>query len=383
MLKKFLIFILLLLVGASAYIYWGFSNKRTLITPYPYAFSESFDREFAQKHAQEIKEAESTKILIVGDRMGESLTPYIKTLQEEFTGKVKTPPSIYNWSVEKEGLFRSIHKLKTLKRLPPIIIYFGASSELFEQKFNVENKTSILKNFKTFDDERLISLIITFPWLSKILYKSIQYFDLKGFQEYKRNLLPSLKLDEFELSFKIFEYEVKELIALAKDKRSTLILVTTPINLEVEPKEVCAHATMAEITALQQEIAQEIKEGYFKSALPKAQDLANTSFSNAYSYYLLGKAALGLGDLKTAREALLKASVFDCSVWRGNAVYNAIMKKEAAKNLVQVIDFDQYMTSQLSSEGLFFDEIFPQALFYQHMTKELGENLKKTLNVNE
>ncbi len=383
MLKKLLIFTLLGGLALSAYLYWDYSNKRTVITPYTYSFLNSFDEKFKKDHAGEIQQAEQAKILILGDRMGKTLDTYTKNIQEDFGGVFKTPPSIYNWSAENEGLFRTIHKLKMLKKLPPIIIYFGASSELFEKKFRVEDKKSILKNWKTFDDERLISLIITFPWLSKVLYKDVLYFDLADFTEYKNFLAAPQKLEEKELSFKIFEYEMKEMIDYIKEKKSNLVLITTPINLEIEPKEVCAHASTDDVIGLQQEIEAEIKEGAFKSAFPKAKELSEVTYSNARSFYLYGKAALGVGDIKTAREALLKASVFDCSSWRGNAVYNAIMKAQAEKNLVQLVDFDQYMTSNLSNEGLYFDEIVPQNIFYQSMIKELGDILKKILSVNE
>ena len=383
MLKKLLIFILLGVIGLSAYLYWDYSAKRTVITPYTYSFLNSFDEKYRSVHAEEIKQAESAKILIIGDRMGKTLDTYHTLLQEQFGSAFKTPPSIFNWSADNEGLFRTIHKLKMLKKLPPIIIYFGASSELIEKKFRVEDKNRILKNWKTYDDEKLISLIITFPWLSKILYKDVQYFDLAEYTEYKSLLAGPQKLEEKELSFKIFEYEIRDLIEYVKDKKSNLVFITTPINLEVEPKEVCPQSSNDDIIGLQQEIEAELKEGAYKSAFPKARDLSQATFSNARSFYLYGKAAMGVGDIKTAREALLKASVFDCASWRGNAVYNAIIKGMAEKHLVQIIDFDQYMTSNLSKDGLYFDEIVPQNIFYQSMIKELGDILKKVLSVNE
>lgn len=383
MLKKLLILLLLGLVGASAYLYWDYSQKREVITPYPYSFTPSFDKKYVQTHAQEIAEAENAKILIIGDRMAKSLDPYIKSLENAFAESLKTPPKIYNWGVENEGLFRTIHKLKMLKKLPPIVIYFGASSELMEKKFDVRDRRNILKNFQTYDDEKLISLIITFPWLSRALYSDLHYQDLGEFTLYNSMLASSEKLSEKELSFKLFSYEMKEMIDLIKDRKSSLVLITTPINLEAEPKEVCAHSSNEDVIGLQQEIEAEIKEGQFKSAFPKAQELAEATFSNARSFYLVGKSAMGLGDLRTAREALMKASAFDCQNWRGNSVYNAIMKDLAKKNLVTVVDFDQFMSSQLSKEGLFMDEILPQPLFYQGMTEELTTTLKRILSINE
>lgn len=383
MLKKLLIILLLGIVSASAYLYWDYSGKRTLITPYPYAFLNSFNKKYAETHANEIKEAEFAKILIVGDRMGKTLDPYLQNLQDQFGTSFKTPPTIFNWSADNESLFRTIKKLKMLKKLPPIIVYFGASSELTEQRFDVRDKKSIFKNFKTFDDEKLISLIITFPWVSKILYNNVRYQNIGEYKEYKSFLAATQKLEEKEIAFKLFEYEIRELIDMVKDKKSNLVLMTTPVNLEIEPREVCAHATNADVIGMQQEIEAELKEGSFKTALPKTRELALATPSNARSFYLLGKAALGTGDIKLARESLLKASVFDCANWRGDAVYNAIMKTQAKKSQVHIIDFEQYMTSQLSNDGLFFDEIVPQNMFYQNMTKELGDIIKKILSVNQ
>lgn len=383
MLKKLLLLLLLAVISASAYLYWGYSQKRTVITPYPYSFLNSFDEKFKKDHAKEIQEAENAKILIVGDRMGKTLDPYIDNIRSEFSGVLKTAPSVFNWSAENEGLFRTLHKLKMLNKLPPIVIYFGGTSELIEKKFAVEDKNRILKNFHTFDDEKLISLIITFPWLSKILYKNVHYQDLAEFKEYKSVEAANAKLQEKELSFKLFEYEVKEFIDFIKDKKSSLIFITSPLNLEIEPKEVCAHAESEDIIGAQQEIASLLQEGDFKTAYPKALELTEATFSNARSFYLLGKAALGLGDVKAAREALMKASVFDCQTWRGNAVYNSIIKTYAKKNQVNVVDFDMFMSSKLNEEGLFQDEFIPQNIFYQEMIKELGEILKKILSVNE
>ncbi len=383
MLKKLLILVFLGLILASAYLYWDYSQKREVITPYPYTFTPAFDKKYDENHAQELIQAENAKILIVGDRMAKTLDPYTKTLENAFAETLKTPPKIYNWGAENEGLFRTVHKLKKLKTLPPIIIYFGASSELMEKKFDVRDRKNILKNFQTYDDEKLISLIITFPWLSRALYKDIRYHDLGEFTEYKSLLASTEKLSEKDVSFKLFSYEMKEMIDYIKDKKSTLIIITTPINLEAEPKEVCAHSSNEDVIGLQQEIEAEIKDGQYKSAFPKAAELAEATFSNARSFYLLGKSALGAGDIKTAREALMRASAFDCQSWRGNSVYNAIMKDLAKKNLVSVVDFDQFMSSQLSKEGLFFDEIVPQTLFYQGMIEELSANLKRILSINE
>lgn len=383
MIKKILVFLVILLIAGGGLYGYKLQEKRTLITPYPYAFTEKWESEFLKNEEKNIKSAENAKILIVGDRMANSLFPYHQSIRDVFGESLKSPPTIFNWSSKNEPLFRTLYKIKKLKKLPPIIVYFGASSELFEKKFDVKDRSAIIKNFKQYDDEQTISLIITFPILSKYYYKKMHYVDLGAPVEYQNNLPSSLKLEEKEVSFKLFEYETDELISYVKDRKSNLIFITTPINLESEPKETCSHSSTPDLVSLQQEIEAQIKEGNYKAAYPQALELASETYGNAMTYFLLGKAALGQGDLKNAREALLKASVFDCATWRGNAVYNAILRKEAQRHLITIVDFEQTMNGQLSNEGLFLDDIYPQNLFYQNMIKELGDNLKRLLSVSE
>ena len=380
MLQKIFTIIIIGLIGASAYIYWNYSKNRELISPYPYSLTSAFDKKFRAQNAREIALASETKILIVGDQMGLTLNAHIEEIKKQFSTITSTPPEIYNWSKANEPLFRTIYKLKTLKKIPPVVVYFGASSELKEKKFEVYDKKNILRNFKTFDDEKIISLIITFPWLSKIFYRNLDYQDLNEQVVYESMLSSDEKLLEKEVSFKLFEYEVKELIDLIKDKKSSLVIITTPLNLTIEPKEVCIHSSSDDIALVQQEIDTDIKQGAFKIAYPKALELASITQSNALSYYLLGMSALGLGDIKSARESLNKATAFDCANWRGNAVYNAILKKYAHEKMAQVIDFDQFMSSQLLKDGLFIDEFIPQNIFYQFMVDELSGALKKILS---
>ena len=364
---------------AGGYAYYEFNGRKTLIIPYPYSFNENAKNALRS----ELKEAQSANILIIGDRMGERLSNYTPEMIKRLSINFKNPPTIYNWSKPHEGLHRTLFKLKSLSKVPRIVIYHGASSELYEKTFSVNDKKAILKNFSLYDNDKIISLIITFPFLSKFIYKKTDYFELGAIKEYQSHVSSAQKFDEKEISFKLFDYEMREMNDFLKTKKSHLILITTPINLEIRPKEVCSHSTSNDIIELQQIIDNSIKEGNYKDAFTKAQSLTNETYGNALSSFLLGKSALGLGDLKLARESLQKAAIFDCTVWRGNAVYNSIMKSLALNHQLQLIDFDQLMASSLSKEGLFQDELFPQTLFYQTMFQDLEDILKKLLSIGE
>jgi tetratricopeptide (TPR) repeat protein len=251
---------------------------------------------------------------------------------------------------------------------------------LYERTFAIEDKTAIFKNFERFDNEKIISLIITFPWLSRIFYTKMKYFDLGNSQEYINRYNSNQRIDEAEISFKIFQYQFSELIEYVKEQKSSLVIITTPLNLETRPKEICSHATTNQVIEVQQEIDNLIKEGNFKEAYPKALELADATPGNALSFYLLGQSALRLGKTVEAKQALLKSTVFDCNHWRGNAIYNAIMRSLGAKNLNTIVDFDQYMAASINKDGLFIDDLYPQTIFYQTVAHDLVEAIKLILS---
>jgi hypothetical protein len=364
MLKKILFILLIVVIsGAGGYFYF-LSGKRLLIKPYPYLVMDYKIDDQAL--------AEKASVLIIGDRMGKVLDKEIPALE------LSTKLPIYNWAKNNEGLHRTLYKLKKLKKFPPIIIYHGASEELFEKKFHLSDKEKIGKNFATYDDDKIISLIITFPILSQIFYSKLHYIDLKSQKENKEITSPAEKLNQKELSFLLYQQEIRDLIELARQNKSKLIFITTPINYHIAPKETCAHAITPTIGITQNEIEKLIAEGKFKEAYAIATKLSEITLANAQSFYLLGKSATGAGEQQKARIAFQKASVFDCLNWRGSAVYNSILISEGRKNQVHVIDFDLEINSTETSESAastFFDEIFPQNIFYQSLAKELGETI--------
>lgn len=315
--------------------------------------------------------------------MAKNLTPYVEEVANDLSKKLKEAPQVFNWSTNLEPIHRTLLKIKSLKKLPPIIIYQGGSTEFSEKTFTISDKNSILKNFNAFDNEKIISLIITFPWLSKIFYKSIQYYELNAFKEnLERKSGPEI-LDESEITYRLYTYQLRELVEHIKEHRSNIILVTTPLNLEVRPREVCSHSTSNSVVEVQQEIESLINEGRFKEAYPKAKKLEEETFSNALTHFLLGKIALNIGSTSEARVELQKSTAFDCLHWRGNAVFNSIIRMTSEKLQVQLVDFDLYMSANLNRDGLFLDEINPQPPFYKVIEEEISETIKKALSVKK
>lgn len=361
-----------IIFGIAGYFLW---QKPTMIIPYPYTINENY--------GDEEKAASKADILIVGDKMGRNLSLYTKPIEDDFSQTSKRKINIFNWSQNYEGLHRTLHKIKSLKKLPPLIIYHGGSAEWFENKFDPIDHDRILFNFHQFDNDKISSLIFTFPILSKIFYKKINQIKLSKFN-LNTKYYTDTDFKKMEVSFKIYEYELNELIDYVKRNNSNIILITSPINAQIPPKMACPDSITNTIIEVQQEIENLLKEGNYKDAYTKALELSKGSISNAHTYFLLGISAKYNNEFQIARENLINANVYDCYNWRGNSVYNSIMLKKAKKFQIEVIDFaTTILNTQLTSEEVFFDDFFPQNIFYNNLIQELNSVAKKYLFIKE
>ena len=368
LLKNLLLILLLITIGFAVYIY---KKRPTQIIPYPYIVQNI-------KYPQS-KKAETSHVLIIGDRMGLALNRFIPELNKNISKELQEPLNIFNWSKNNEGIHRTINKIKSLKSLPPIIIYQGSSEEFYEKKINIKKRKNILKNFQLFDNNKISTLLMTFPFISKFIYKNtdIQYLSGNATEDLT-SYSPFFKQIRMELTYKIYEYEIEELINYVRSKDSNLIIVTTPINLEAPPKTVCKNSTTKSIEDLQETLTEQIKEKRYKENYSQAKDLAHQSIGNAYSHYLHGIIALKLLKFNESREALEKAEAFDCKQWRGSVIFNNIMKQKAKRNKINLIDFNNLVNLNLGRDTIFQNQFYPQHIYYQQLMKLLESKIKKT-----
>lgn len=371
--KKILILfsiLLIILIGGLAYL---LSDKPVMITPFTYKVSEFIK--------VGLKEAEAADVLIIGDRMGLYLNNFTTPLVENLNKDLKRDLKIYNWAREKEGLHRTFYKIKKLKKLPPVIIYHGGSYEWFDKKFNETEKRKILFNFRQFENEKIISSIITFPDLSRIFYKKITMYPILNLDP-KQKVDQNSNYDAKELEYLYFKQELKEMVDYIKQNKSTIIMITTPLNLLIPPRETCAEATTNTIVEVQQEIEDQIKNGDFKNAYNSAKELEKESIANAKTQYLLGMTAKYNNEIVKAKDALSKSTVFDCYNWRGNSVFNSIILQTGIDYQTQVIDFEKETSfANLQDEQVYIDEIYPQNIYYNNLINELTIIVKKYLNI--
>lgn len=344
-------------------------TQPALIAPLPYKIEV--------KYGTEVDMAEAAHVLIVGDKLGYSLDRYSKKLTDRLSVKLKEPLRIYNWAKKNEGLNRTLHKIKSLKKFPPFILYLGSSEEFFEERFYIKDHKKILKNVKKFKEENIASLLYTFPQASRFIYSPVKFFILKDDPLYDPgDFTSNVQQIKMEVIFNLFDVELEEMISLIKEKGSYLVLSTAPVNLIKNPTYVCANTSTNSIESYQRVMQKRLDKGEHKTSLREIKKLSETTIGNAASFHLLGQAALGSGKIEMARDAFTKASAFDCGNKSSHPVFNSIIKKKVSYQGVKLIDFDNIVNRHLGSNELFLDDHYPQSIYYDHYIDEIYDIIK-------
>ncbi len=362
--------LLLVAVLTTGFFVWRrYSLNPEQKTPFPYIFNEPAP--LIELNAP---------ILIAGDRMGFYFNKFSPILAETISKDLAKPIRIQSIAKPGMGLHRTLHQLKSLKQWPQILIFQGASEEFSESKFNSSEIPLIRRNFALYKNEKIETLLILFPWLSRIIYEPIKQTKLApsplpqviGEEDYLKKL---------ETELLLFEQELVEVITLSKDRNSLLILTTTPINLETPPKSVCSFATTTYIEAEILRLRKLLKENNPKEAYIKSSKLISHFSGNSQLLYLHGQVAKRLGQIDEAINTLLSASAYDCVPWRVTEVHNSIIRKVARDHQVLLFDFARMLENDFTANTTFFDELYPQNLYYDKGMQQLGLVIKRILKL--
>lgn len=366
--KKLLIGFILVFAGYFSYLYL---ERPTAIIPYPYQL----------KLSRPVLSS-TPNVVILGDRMAQRLERYIPTLTENTSKNLQRPLNILSLAGEHEGLHRSLAKLKMINPAPGLVIYHGATEEYFEKRFVIQDRDTIFHNFKTYKDERYLSLLMTFPILSKFIYRGTNIYHLGDKIKANTTEYPApQKLVQMEIEQKLYEQELNELVVYCRERGIPLMMITTPLNLQVGPKKVCPNAISATLLNEQEDIQLLLNDGDAKSAYAKAKTLLEAAPGNALSYHLLGQVLAKLGRFKEARVYLENSTAFDCETWRGNVLFNNMQRRLAEKNELPLIDFDDLVNQNYGKNILFLDELFPQELYYEQLMEIIQRSIIKSLKI--
>jgi hypothetical protein len=369
MVKKIAALILASIVAILGYSTYLWVTQPVLIAPTPYHINVDYQNETDL--------AEGAHVLILGDRLGKSLEPYLPKMVNNLSKKLKDPLRVINWSKSHESLGRSLAKLKSLKVLPKMIVYLGSSEEFYEKRFETKDSVKILENVAKFRQENISTLLYTFPPISKLIYAPVDFLTLgKTIEKDPGHLNSRLQQQRMEVTFNLFEVELDEFVSIAKEKGSYLLLVAPPLNLEIAPLKACANATTESLESYQRAIEKRLDKGGHKVLLKEIRKLSETSIGNSRTYHLLGRAALGSGYYEEARRAFVNASAYDCGNWRTHPVFNSLIKAKSKSSGSAIIDFDEIVNRHLGLNELFLNDHFPQGIYYGHFIEELEQAIK-------
>lgn len=372
--KKVLSFLFIVISGlmltAGFLVYDRFKQNPEQIFPYPYQF---------RTLAPSLKL--DAPILIMGDRMGAYFAKFNTELASSISVNLAKPIKIQSLAQEGHGLHRTLHELRSLVQWPQILIYQGASEEFSEVKFNPEDAAFIKKNFSLYQDERVETALILYPLLSRILYEPHKRIVLEEEPKLVTEVTEESYVSRLETELLIFEQQLIQLVNLSKDRNTLLILTTTPLNLDIAPKRVCEFATTIDIEKELSDLDDYLKADDLKSAYALSSKLTKQYLGNARLFYTHGQVAKRLGRYDEAKDALLQASAFDCDPWRASAVTNSIIRKVAQNNQVILFDFAKLLENEWSKNITFFDEFYPQNLYYDQGMKHLGGVIKQILKL--
>lgn len=365
LLKLFVVVVL----TAGFFVWRRYSQNPEQIIPFPYYFDQS-------SPAIDL----DAPILIAGDRMGYYFNKFSPTLAETISKDLAKPIKIQSIAQPGLALHRTVHQLKSLKQWPQILIFQGGSEEFFEAKFSPSEIPLIRKNFAIYKNDQIETLLIIYPWLSRIIYEPIKRTKL-GLLPEAQILSEEDYLKKLETELLLFEQQLVEVVSLAKDRNSLLILTTTPINLDTSPKAVCTFTTTTDIEADILRLRQLLKENNPKEAFIKSSKLITQYSGNAELLYLHGQVARRLGQNEEAVKTLLSASAYDCRPWRATEIHNSIIRKVAREHQVLLFDFSRLLENDFTINTTFFDELYPQNLYYDRGMQQLGLVIKRILKL--
>ncbi len=363
---------LLTIILTVGFLVWDRYQKNSeSFIPFPYEFETS-----------NTKLEVDSPILIIGDRMGERLLDYKVHLAETISTGLVSPIKIQGLAKKGKGIHRTIQDVESLSKWPQILIYHGGSEEFLEQKFLTKELKNIHSNFQLFRNDKLQTLLVLYPWFSRILYWPVEKVQLSERPSPSDEMIDETEyLKRLELELLLFEEHLKHLVSLSRDRNALLILTTTPLNLDEAPKKTCSFSTSSELQKELGKLRDFLRDNNPKEAYLESSKLMGKFLGNADLLYLHGQVARRLGKTDEALTSLVKATAYECLPWRSTEVQNSIIRKVARENQVMLFDFARMMEKNFTQEETFIDELYPQNRYYELATEQLGLAIKGILKL--
>lgn len=371
--KKILITCAALIIIVGSLVYERYSKNPLSIIPYPFVFQKT-----AYSQIDEV-----APILIIGDKLGARLGKFKKELAQKLSVNLTNPIKISNLANEGDNIHRTLKKIKSLKKMPLIIIYLGGSDEQYESVFQTSNLQKINRNYGFYQDDRVKTALMIWPILSRFIYQPIKYTSLATTPVIDVENYPDhIHQKRSALSFKLFESALDELYNLARKRNILVIPITPPLNLNTTPVKSC-DGTLTDNSAQEEliSIKQKIDNRDYKAAINLSQDFVMINPSHSEGLYYHGQILKHLNRFKESQSYLEQAIAFDCRNGGRNPIYNALIKKVSKKYKFNIFDFHQYLADESKSNYVFIDETYPQDLYMERLVDFLALSIKKKLKL--
>ena len=371
--KKILLTFIILVIASIGYLYkFRYLEDKTSIGPMPFEFSPG-------AYAPIKVDA---PILIVGDMMAQRLSKFKELLENSLAKNYTQGIKVESIATEGESIYRTLHKIKSLKQVPLIILLMSNQDTFKEQIFKDKDLALIKDNIKLFKNEYIKTLLMIFPDLAKIIYTPVRPIKLTG----KPNKETKAKEDSIYqnrklVHYALYDFALEELINYTKKANSLVINITTPLNLSLPPAKSCDGSISKTSLADLEKAESSFKKNDYKLTYNLSKELILLNPYHARSQYLLSQSAFKLQKFREYQNSGSLALSLDCKNQGGDPVLNSIMIKLAKQYEVALLDFDKLIVDQSKSNFTFIEDIYPQDLYFEKIISTVSSLLKKRLRL--
>jgi len=357
------------LLAATAFVYNRFNANRPGAYPFPY--------EKIVVSASEVEKAQNADIVLLGDSATIPLENQLKVFNSEVSKDLKEPLKIYNWGAQGENLAFTLAKVKSLKKMPLLLIYHGGLDELDRARFSPADMGRVKINIDRAKDKEILTAIMTAPALGRLIYEPVKRVKLPTSPPFSKEVPSHIAMRLMELTYELYKMEASELFGYLKTVDAKLWVIPQAMDIAAPALRVCENTNSQDVFEQIKKVRKALSRNETKVSYNILKETIAGNKGNSDLYHLLGQTFIKMGSFTQARKAYYQAMIFDCGLRKTNPIFTKILMEEAEKRDFRVFDFNRLVTNNLGHNILFLNDRTPQPLYYQQLNQLLVKNFLK------